>query len=1092
MSDTSVDVYKSLIRSFVEAELSSTDDALVFYQGFPGCFYRALTELGFERFADSPVVPETSYIDYSHIEPRKVLQRFITSAGRRWGYYEEFIALTDTQVDLGLYSGRIMIVPNDLFSVDYPIPVPAELPDAVRAFDEEHRDEDGGLTKYYADAKLIGGVGFFSYLNRHVSLDLTSQTREVGFYSSLKELPLSTSGSLESRSSLSEVEVLKADLQEGRLADCTYCVPSHKDTAVAHALSVMGSQYGVTFKEENPDRADSADTEFSHIGILRQYWGEQASYRDLRFYTSPATTAETTLLSQGTILSAIIAQCEVARASGSYSDVIITAPTGAGKSLFFQVPAIYLHTHHSAITLVITPLIALMKDQVAELERRKVPFATYINSEVTYEERLERLAGIRAGRYSIVYLSPELLLGSDIRNFTGEREIGLIAVDEAHLVTSWGRDFRVDYWFLGDYIEKLRRGSYDHGKRSRSGGLDFPVLCLTATAVNGGRDDVLGDLQDSLQLSCSPAHIYLGYVRRDNIGFSLQRLGPGHGLSKEQKVQLTCTRIGEFLDQRMKTIVYFPYVSQLNDVHGSVPGTAKQHVERYSGSGMDKFEKDASYVRFRDSRLSIMLATKAFGLGVNIPDIAVVYHFAPTGTLADYIQEIGRAARTLPHGIAAADYRRNDVHYAATLWGLSGLRHYQIRSIMRKLYDLYLVKQSRNMLISPDVFGYLFDANSVDSKVKSALMLLSADLLAKFRFRVLIVRPKNIFTRHYIHVPEGVEPVFLAKFGPYCELMTDDKPRVIPAISYQGNSEITVRNSNKVYEIDLGRVWEQEFADKTFAQFKYRFFTGDLFEMGGDKITPRHKLVIHYKTQYILAREQMSKVVDALQQTFHVLHRRFGGREFSLEDFRVLFSENYDSSLAREYFPMLLGTFCYQSAWFEDMPVEQWKCITKVNDGQANSGQFAESKYCFRTSRYGYIAGNLKRYLDQCVPNDDSDRTFTAYLTIPKKDAKFSEYQLVASLFELFGMATYEMMGGRNPQVFVRINDPLTLRRLAESPRPYLNGPLTDIENRHKRATVIVDRFMRADMGDVDRWNLIESYFLGRDDLVDAQLGIEW
>ena len=191
--------------------------------------------------------------------------------------------------------------------------------------------------------------------------------------------------------------------------------------------------------------------------------------------------------------------------NSKYSDIIVTAPTGAGKSLFFQIPAIYLHDKYKAITLVISPLVALMIDQVTELEERGIRIGTYLNSSITFEERQSRIEKIKNGEFSLVYLAPELLLSYEIRSLIGERTIGLLVIDEAHLVTTWGRDFRVDYWFLGDHIEKIRKGNYKNKLDARP----FPVLCLTATAVFGGNDDVVGDLQNSLHLTCYSDHLYI-------------------------------------------------------------------------------------------------------------------------------------------------------------------------------------------------------------------------------------------------------------------------------------------------------------------------------------------------------------------------------------------------------------------------------------------------------------------------------------------------------------------------------------------------------------------------------------------------------
>lgn len=137
--------------------------------------------------------------------------------------------------------------------------------------------------------------------------------------------------------------------------------------------------------------------------------------------------------------------------------------------------------------------------------------ATFLNSNVSHEEREERLNAIHNGEKSILYLAPEMLLTTSLETLLGNRRLGLFVVDEAHTVTSWGKDFRADYWFLGDYLERQRRN-----------GLHFPVLCLTATAVYGGQDDVVQDTIDTLKLN-NPI-LYLGRVRRDNINFDIHPL----------------------------------------------------------------------------------------------------------------------------------------------------------------------------------------------------------------------------------------------------------------------------------------------------------------------------------------------------------------------------------------------------------------------------------------------------------------------------------------------------------------------------------------------------------------------------------------
>ena len=139
---------------------------------------------------------------------------------------------------------------------------------------------------------------------------------------------------------------------------------------------------------------------------------------------------------------------------------------------------------------------------------RGVKTATCINSSISYETRQQRINEIRSGKKSIVYLAPELLLATGLQILLGERKIGLLVIDEAHTVTSWGRDFRSDYWFLGDFLKSVKKNGYA-----------FPVLCLTATAVYTGVDDVVNDTIAELDLNNPILH--LGNVKRKNIRFDI-------------------------------------------------------------------------------------------------------------------------------------------------------------------------------------------------------------------------------------------------------------------------------------------------------------------------------------------------------------------------------------------------------------------------------------------------------------------------------------------------------------------------------------------------------------------------------------------
>ncbi|HYX93408.1 MAG TPA: RecQ family ATP-dependent DNA helicase, partial [Myxococcaceae bacterium] len=164
------------------------------------------------------------------------------------------------------------------------------------------------------------------------------------------------------------------------------------------------------------------------------------------------------------------AQAEVVSSILCRRNTVVVMPTGAGKSLCFQLPAMLL----PGVTLVVSPLIALMKDQVEQLTNRNIP-ATFINSTLTDLERAERLRGLRAGSYRLVYVAPERFRSPAFLDALAEAKVELLAVDEAHCISQWGHDFRPDYALLGKVRKRLRPPR---------------TIALTATATPEVRDDI--------------------------------------------------------------------------------------------------------------------------------------------------------------------------------------------------------------------------------------------------------------------------------------------------------------------------------------------------------------------------------------------------------------------------------------------------------------------------------------------------------------------------------------------------------------------------------------------------------------------------
>lgn len=290
------------------------------------------------------------------------------------------------------------------------------------------------------------------------------------------------------------------------------------------------------------------------------------------------------------------------------NNALIVMPTGGGKSLCFQVPALYF----KGITLVVSPLIALMKDQVDQLNKLKIP-ATFINSSISASEQSQRLQNMRNGQYKIVYIAPERFASNYFMQTLSQVKIALFAIDEAHCISQWGHDFRPSFLHLKQAIKQLENP---------------PVIALTATATKKVQADIIA------QLNLNKIETFVSGFDRPNLKYFSVPLN-------EEKKKKELLRIIKSI--KGSGVVYATTKKTVEDISTHLQNNGL-HAQGYH-AGMEKEQRSQIQNDWISNKTAIIVATNAFGMGIDKADVRFVIHYNAPGSMEAYYQEAGRAGR---------------------------------------------------------------------------------------------------------------------------------------------------------------------------------------------------------------------------------------------------------------------------------------------------------------------------------------------------------------------------------------------------------------------------------------------------------------
>lgn len=511
-----------------------------------------------------------------------------------------------------------------------------------------------------------------------------------------------------------------------------------------------------------------------------------------------------------------------------------------------------------------------------------------------------------------------------------------------------------------------------------------------------------------------------------------------------------------------KTLVYFPTVALINRCYEFLKHQKMlETVAIYHGS-LEKEVKEESYEEFLHKEKLVMLATKAFGMGIDIDDIQIVYHFAPTGNVCDYVQEIGRAARRKDLiGEALYHYDSIDFKHINRLHGLSTIKTYQIVEVIRKIDELYhqslnrggrmdFTKKRNSMLLDAQNFTYIFDSpisNESENinRVKTALLTIQKDFLNKVGFSPIIVRPIPLFAMGYFSISPSVQNQLLKKYPDSLE---------------------EIERIKHICLVNLNQIWKKDYKNLSFPKFKFLLYSNssDLPFNQNYKVSPALCVTLNVKDEF------KSRFINTWGVLKAFIHQH-------LTTGKHIGQDEISSELQKK----CRGISKYKAPAICDV------VIASIESYNKNFSRFIQNMYSIKTTKDGSIkylfnvsVHSYFRWVETLFNNIVNEMKNGKLYLVDKPGINLKEYAVVLGILESLDVMSFEMIGGANSQIYIYVNQIQALRNILNAPANYKNRLLETVGERHLISVKMLTYIYENNFTNEETWNLIEDYFLGK------------